>query len=115
MIDFACKQFKIEEVIKCSLGLTKADLKVMVLLTKNSTKWYTTDLIAEKMELNLSTAQRAVKKLHEKDILKRMQNNLDGGGYVYAYQVKDKDQIITVIMSIVNNWVNKVEAELSKW
>ncbi len=28
-MDFACKEFKIEDVIKCALNLTKADLNVM--------------------------------------------------------------------------------------
>ena len=36
MIDFACKRFEIDKIIKCGLNLSKADFKVMKeLLTKD--------------------------------------------------------------------------------
>jgi predicted transcriptional regulator len=115
MIDFACKQFKIEEIIKCSLMLTKADFKVLVLLTGSSKDWFTTDQLAKKLRLNLSTVQRAVKKLYASGLVDRNQNNLDNGGYIYIYKAKPKEDVRSVIMTIVHNWVSKVEGELKKW
>ncbi|MFH0870746.1 MAG: MarR family transcriptional regulator [archaeon] len=115
MIDFACKQFKIEEIIKCSLMLTKADFKVLVMLSGSSKEWFTTEQLAKKLKLNLSTVQRAVKKLHGSGLVDRNQNNLDNGGYIYIYRAKAKEDVRSVIMGIVNNWVIKVESELKKW
>ncbi|MBT7902801.1 MarR family transcriptional regulator [Candidatus Woesearchaeota archaeon] len=115
MIDFACKQFKLEEVIKCGLGLSKADYKLLEFLLQQYDEWFTTDDLAKRMKLNLSTIQRSVKKLSEKQVIKRSQNNLDGGGYMYVYQIKDKDQIRELMMNIVTAWVKRVDDELKKW
>jgi predicted transcriptional regulator len=115
MIDFACQEFKIESIIKCSLMLTKADFKVMRFLSDDGKDWFTTEEIAKKLKLNLSTVQRAVKKLHEKSLADRTQNNLDNGGYIYLYRSKSKEHIRSIIMGIVNNWVAKVNLELQRW
>ena len=93
MVDFACKEFELHAVIKCGLNLTKAELLIMKYFLKNNEEWFTTDSISEGLELNQSTVQRAVKKLHEKDILARSQQNLDRGGYVFVYRIKSKKQI----------------------
>ena len=114
MIDFACKQFMLKDVIKCSLGLTKADFKLMEYLANNSERSFMTEELAKNLDLNLTTVQRAVKRLHEKNILKRIQKNLELGGYVYIYQIKDKTEIRDLIMSIVNGWSKRVSDELSK-
>jgi predicted transcriptional regulator len=115
MIDFACQQFDLTTIIKCSLNLTKADFKVLVFMTQNHSEWFTSDDLAKKLKLNLSTIQRAVKKLHEKGLADRNQNNLDNGGYIYIYKSKSKDEISAIIMKIVNNWVSTVEQELKRW
>ena len=78
MIDFACKQFDIETIIKCGLGLTRAEYHVMEFFIKNS-KEYESQEIANKLDLNLSTVQKALKKLYEKDIVVRHQANLSNG------------------------------------
>ena len=115
MIDFACEQFDITSIIKCSFSMTKADLKILYFMAGKSSEWYTTEAIAKKLKLNLSTVQRAVKKLYEKGLAERNQNNLDNGGYIFIYKSKPKKEINTIIMRIVNGWVSKVESELSKW
>lgn len=115
MIDFACKQFKLDEVIKCGLGLAKADYKLLEYLMKHTTDWYTTEQLAKTMNLNLSTIQRSVKKLYERDILQRNQQNLDNGGYIFIYKIKDKSHIKKRLMEIVQNWVKKVDLELNHW
>ncbi len=114
MIDFACKQFNIKDVMKCGLGLTAADFKVMNFLITEFND-FTTEDIAKKLKLNLSTVQRAVKKLHEKKIIQRNQKNLDSGGYVFVYRTESKQAIKKVILEIVKNWAKKVETELEKW
>lgn len=115
MIDFACKQFSLDEVLKCSLGLSKADFGVFKFLVENDDDVFTTEKISKKLGLNLSTVQRAVKKLFEKQLLKRYQVNLDNGGYVFQYQIKPKKEIREVVMGIVSSWSHTFESALNKW
>jgi predicted transcriptional regulator len=115
MIDFACKEFKIKDVIKCALNLTRADMKVLEYFFEEPDNWSKTEHIAMLVELDLSTVQRSVKKLHEKGILTRSQNNLDGGGYSFIYKINNKKEIKELIMGIVSKWAAKVEQELEDW
>jgi predicted transcriptional regulator len=84
MIDFACKQFVVDDIVKCSLGLAKADLRVLKHLATVRER-LSTDAISSDLRLDLSTVQRAVKKLHEQEVVIRFQENLSGGGYVFYY------------------------------
>ncbi|MEA1984877.1 MAG: MarR family transcriptional regulator [Euryarchaeota archaeon] len=115
MIDFACKEFKISDVIKCALNLTRADMQITEYFLTESDEWFNTDSISKGTGLELSTIQRSVKKLTEKDILVKSQKNLDGGGYSYIYMMKDKEYLKKMIMDIVCRWMNKVEQELEVW
>jgi len=115
MIDFACKQFKLDEIVKCGLGLTKADYKIMNHLMQNSKEWNTSQEISKKLKLDISTVQRSIKRLFEKDLVLRIQNNLDSGGYVFIYQIKNKKEISSLLMKTIHNWTKKVEDELLKW
>ncbi|MBU2589798.1 MAG: MarR family transcriptional regulator, partial [Nanoarchaeota archaeon] len=114
MIDFACKRFSLDEIIKCSLRLSKADCKVMHFLLKEL-DWITTKDLTKKLKLNITTVQRAVKKLHEKKVLTRSQENLKDGGYIFYYKIKNKKELRELIIQLVNNWVKNVENELNRW
>ena len=115
MIDFACKRFELKEIIKCSLGLTRSDCKVMQFLLEQDEEYYTTEEISKKLALDLTTVQRSVKKLRERGVVQRRQENLSGGGYVFLYQIEDKRKIREVISDIVMSWARTVKAELQKW
>lgn len=115
MIDFACKSFKLEEVIKCGLGLSRADCKLMQFLIEYDEHEFTTEELAKKLGFNLSTVQRSVKKLHEKEVIYRKQENLSGGGYIFLYKSKEKKVIRKIIMDVVEGWVKKVKAEFDRW
>lgn len=115
MIDFACKQFNLKDIIKCGLGLTKAEYTLFECLVKERENWVTTEELSKKLELNLSTIQRGVKKLHDKKIIRRMQNNLESGGYIYIYKANNKKEIRKLIMVIINSWMVRVEKELDIW
>ncbi|MBD3313040.1 MarR family transcriptional regulator [Candidatus Woesearchaeota archaeon] len=112
MIDFACRRFSIEDVIKCSLGLTRADLRVLRFLLDNSIDEFSTDDIAESLKLNLSTVQRAVKKLHEKGVASRKQENLSNGGYLYNYQSSGRNALRKAVMETIESWSERVDKEL---
>lgn len=115
MFDFACKKFEIRDVIKCGLGLTKSDFKIMEYLIQNDDDSFTSEELSKKLKLNLSTIQRGVKKLHESNIVIRKQTNLELGGFQYSYQIKYKHELRKIIMKVVNNWVKRVETDLEKW
>lgn len=114
-MDFACKEFKVEDVIKCALNLTKADLNVMKYFLNEPEKWVDTDVLSKSLKLDISTVQRSVKKLHEKGIVQRSQQNLDGGGYVFIYKIHSKKQIKNVILEIVQSWADRLGQELEQW
>ena len=54
MIDFACKKFDIQEVVKCSLGLSKSEFKMLKFLIENENQ-FTTEELAEALNLDKST------------------------------------------------------------
>ncbi len=114
MIDFACKKFDLDEVIKCSLGLSKSEFKIVKILIK-SDKELSSLRIAESSKLDLSSVQRSLKKLNEKSLISRSQKNLSGGGYKYFYSIKNKSLIREKIKGILENWSTRVEEALTKW
>ncbi len=114
MIDFACKKFDLEEVIKCSLGLSKAEFRLLKFMVEHEKK-FTTDELAKKLNLDKSTIQRSVKKLHEKNILTRSQINQSAGGYVFLYRVKDKTNIRKIVTDTIDNWVSVFKKKIADW
>lgn len=114
MIDFACKRFDLNEIIKCALGLTKSDFKILKLLISND-NYLTSSNVQKELKLDLSTAQRSLKKLRQKELILRRQKNLSSGGYVFEYKAKNKKEIREYIFKIVENWNNKVRHELEKF
>jgi predicted transcriptional regulator len=47
MIDFACEESKIEDVIKCALNLIKSDLKVMKYFLNETEQWVGAESLSE--------------------------------------------------------------------
>ena len=115
MIDFACKKFNLDEVIRCSLGFTKTEFKIMKYMILNSEKEFTTQKISEILKIGLSTSQKAINKINEKGLVKRNQKNFEKGGYIFIYSIKDKVVLEKEILKIIHNWTKKVEVELKGW
>ena len=115
MIDFACKKFDLKEVIRCGLNLTKTEFKIMEYLIKHAQKEFTAQEISKIFEVGLSTAQKGIKKINEKGLIKRSQRNLSKGGYCFAYSIRKKAILKEEILKIINDWARKVEKEIQKW
>lgn len=113
MIDFACKKFDIDEVIRCGLGITKTEQEILELLVKKELQ--TAHEVTKELKISLATAQRSLKILHEKNLIDRRQQNLDKGGYLFFYQAKDKEVIKNEIKKILDNWINNVNESLNHW
>lgn len=115
MIDFACKKFDIEDVVKCSLALSKSDYKLLKFLIKNSGRKFNTEELSKELTLDKSTIQRGVKKLYEKELITRSQINQEVGGYLFLYSIKDKSKINEIILGIIDGWVKTVKDNIKKW
>ena len=116
MIDFACKQFDLDTVIKCSLGMSRSDYAVFsYLLRAGERHACSSEQVAKHFRIDLTTAQRALKRLHGKDLLHRTQQNFEGGGYTFIYSIKNRRHLRKLIGSTVSAWAKKVEDELDRW
>lgn len=115
MIDFACTQFDLDDIIKCGLGLTKAEFGILKYFLKHPDQEFTTLLLSKELDLNLTTIQKAVKKLSDNSIVLRHKKNLENGGYLYTYECNSKRNIRKIIKEIIRNWASKVEEEIDRW
>lgn len=115
MINFACKKVDLDEVVRCSLNLTKAEFRIFEFLIKNSAKRFESKEIAYKLNLELSTVQRSMKKMNEKGVIKRSQINLENAGYTYSYCICDKQEIKKIIKEVVKGWMDSFEKEIGGW
>lgn len=115
MIDFACKRFDLDDVIKCGLGLTRTEFRILGYFLKSEGAECTTACMADEMGLNLTTVQKAVKKLNEKGVIVRHQKNLENGGYVYTYECRSKDKIRGIVKGIIRDWHRKVDEKIDRW
>ena len=111
MIDFACKKFELDEIFRCSLNLTKSEFRIFYFLMKNRKEYQSKD-IAKSLGLDLSTVQRALKKIYGKNVLIRSQRNLESG-YVFLYKIKNIEEVRENILSTIHSWTKRVEEEVS--
>jgi len=113
-MQFACKQVNLDEVVKCSLGLTRAEYKVFKKYLRLK-KEITLAELSEKTGLDRTTVQKASLKLIEKGLLSRFQHNRPRGGYEFLYKIKDKEEIRNKARSIVRAWWEIVDQGLNSW
>ena len=115
MIEFACKSINLDDIIKCSFSLTKTELKIFRYIATHAQEEFSTEDLANYLHLDVSTIQKAVKKLTDQNILVKTQKNLSSGGYVFLYSCKSKDEIKKKIFGNFQNFSQKVEEALQKW
>ncbi len=114
MIKFACKRFDIDEVVRCSLNLTKTEFKILKSLLKKK-EFVSTRKIASELGLGLSTVQKTTKKLRELGLLTQRQKNLEKGGYFYEYSISEKEKLIKIINEIINELLKEIKEYLKQW
>lgn len=115
MIDFACKQFDVEEIIRCGFGLTKAEYHLILYFLKHAEKACDTLALCRGTKLNRTTIQKAVKRFYEKGLVNRHQKNLSSGGYLFTYQIKNKKELRVILKNLIRAWSEKVEREIDRW
>lgn len=104
MMNFGCKGFDLKQVLKCAFGLTRAECVIFMFFLNNSTRNLTTNQISKILRFNLSTVQKAVKKLHECNVIVKYQQNLESGGYFFVYEVNSEEVIKNEIVLVVESW-----------
>ena len=112
MVSFACKEVKLEEIIKCSFDFNKTEYKVFTFLLRLD-KSITVIGISNRIKLDRSTVQKAIRKLVNRDLILRKQRNLPKGSYVYLYKLKDKIKIKKNLKEIIRNWSNSAEQAIN--
>ncbi len=113
MITFACKRIEKKDLIKCSFELNKTEYNVLIFLL-NAKELLNVSEIAHKMDLERTTVQKAVKNLVDKNLVRKLQKNLEKGGYMYLYKANEKNEIKQKMKKIIHNWYLVAEKEISK-
>ena len=113
MINLACKNITIEELIVCAFNITKTEYKIILhLLEKQNCS---SESLSKKLGKDLTTIQKALKTLVEKNLVIRKQINLDSGGYKFIYQSISKEEIKSKISYNLNNFREKVMQRLESF
>jgi predicted transcriptional regulator len=99
--------------MRCGFGITKTELDVLELLFDKD--WSTAHDVTTFLDVSLTTVQRSLKSLHEKNLLDRRQQNLDKGGYLFFYRPKDKAFLKEELRKILSGWLSNVESSLNQW
>lgn len=113
MILFSCKKISKEDLIKCAFALNKTEYKLLIFLLKKEKK-YNAYQISGLMKLDRTTIQKAIKNLADKELVKRVQRNISGGGYTFLYIISDKKEIKDKIKKVICKWCKGVEEAISK-
>jgi predicted transcriptional regulator len=114
MISFACKNIELKDLVMCSFDLNKTDYKLFNFLIKQK-KYLSINDISEKVNLDRTSVQKSIKRLFEKNIVLRLQKNINSGGYLFVYKIKDKKIIKEIILDITSSWSKKVKNEIEAW
>ena len=114
MISFACQSINLRDIVTCSFELSKTEYELLLFLMEQEGP-LTINAIAGKRGLERSTVQKAVSRLHEKELVDRRQLNLRSGGYRFIYEVQDKGAIKRRLTSIIDGWHRNVNDAVENW
>lgn len=113
-MEFACRKIDLGQIIKCSLGLTRAEYRIFQQYLKLN-KEASLQELSEKTKLDRTTIQKASKKLLQKGLLSRSQKNREKGGYEYLYKIAKKQEIREKVRSIIRSWWENFDSSMEHW
>lgn len=113
-INFVCRVVSLEDILRCSFGLNKTEIAIMRFLLEEKEE-LTIEEVMKRIKRDRTTIQRGVKRLFEKDLIKRRQINLDKGGYVFIYSSKPKQELKDKVFKIFESFKENVGKEIQKW
>ncbi len=103
MIRFACKVIDKQDIVRCAFDLNKTEYNVLVFFFKNP-RDNTAKKVSDSIGLERTTVQKAFKKLLRKKIIKRKKKNLEKGGYIFLYELNDKNIVKKRIKDTISEW-----------
>lgn len=113
MIDFACTRIDVRDVLRCSFELTKSDLEVFAGLTERKT-WMTSAALEEQTGFDRSTVQRSLKRLYDKGLCERRQENSREGGYAFLYRAVSGESVAKRVMTTLDGFRELLRQTLTK-
>jgi predicted transcriptional regulator len=113
-VNFVCRIITLEDILRCSFGLNKTEIAIMKYLLEEKEE-LTIEEVMKKIKRDRTTIQRAVKRLFEKELIKRRQINLDKGGYVFVYSPRAKSELKEKVYKIFESFKEAVGKEIQKW
>ncbi len=118
MLSFACKSVRFDDLLKCSFDLNKTDYEIFLFLLDRKyiqKSGMTVNEIAKHLKKERTVIQKSIKRLFEKNLIRRFQLNLEHGGYRFYYSVIDKKDVKNKMLKIINSWSSNVEAAITRW
>lgn len=114
VVSFACKQIDLKDILTCSFNLNKTEYNLLLFLMKQNES-LCASTIGEMVGKDRTTIQKAIKHLLDMDLVLKHQVNLDQGGYLFVYRIKDKEYLRSRIQEVVSSWYNSVLNEIKNW
>ncbi|HIH32528.1 TPA: HTH domain-containing protein [Candidatus Woesearchaeota archaeon] len=102
-MDITCGKLDIKDIIACSLSLKKSEYRIFELLIKSRSN-LTIQQLSEQLSLDRTTIQKILKTLTNKGLIQRFQQNLENGGYIFNYKIKDKNSVKNHIKDSLRQW-----------
>lgn len=113
-MDFACETISAQQVLRCSLGLTKAGCALLHALRAKQ-DWQTSEELAKKTKYDLATTQRNLKHLYERGAVQRRQENRKQGGYTYYYRIVSEKKLHRLVFDTIDEWLLSAKREVKDW
>jgi len=113
-LDFVCRTFTLEELLRCSFNLNKTELSILKYLL-NEKEEKTIEEITKKLQKDRTTIQRSISILLEQELITRRQINLKTGGYIFIYAAKSKEVLKEKVYKIFESFKEKVDKEIKSW
>jgi predicted transcriptional regulator len=115
MISFACRAIQFQDLLRCSFGLNKTDYAVYMLMLSEKRERMAVSEIADRAGKERTVIQKSMKRLFERNLIKRFQENLESGGYRFYYSPVEKREVKARLMQSVRSWVENVESAVNHW
>jgi len=71
--------------------------------------------LSKKLNLDRTTLQKILKRFADNELVERFQENLDNGGYIFVYKIKDKAVLKKRINVAIEKWHESAKHAIDKW
>jgi predicted transcriptional regulator len=112
MLRFACKNIEMEDIVRCSFGLTKTEYLVLHRLFSSAG---TAQMIAKSLKMERTGVQKALTGLVGKSLARREKRGLPTGGFSFVYSAEDRKGMKAKMKSSVQSWSAGVCKAVDGW